>query len=113
MKVVSLVEDNIYIMNTHTIKKKKIIPEVTERISGSEAVLRCLLEEGIDVIFGYPGGAIMPVYDALYHYEDRLKHILTRHEQGAIHAAQGLLICRIPVPPTANMGRLGTVAVVE
>ena len=59
------------------------------RISGAEAVLRCLLEEGVDTIFGYPGGAIMPVYDALYHYQDRLEHILPRHEQGAIHAAQG------------------------
>ena len=57
--------------------------------SGAEAVLRCLLEEGVTTIFGYPGGAIMPVYDKLYHYQDRLKHILPRHEQGAIHAAQG------------------------
>lgn len=61
----------------------------TEKISGAEAILRCLLEEGVDTIFGYPGGAIMPVYDALVHYEDRLQHILPRHEQGAIHAAQG------------------------
>jgi acetolactate synthase-1/2/3 large subunit len=60
-----------------------------ERISGAEAVLRCLLEEGVDTIFGYPGGAIMPVYDALYHYQDRIRHILPRHEQGAIHAAEG------------------------
>jgi len=52
-------------------------------------VILCLLEEGIDTIFGYPGGAIMPVYDQLYFYQDRLKHILPRHEQGAIHAAQG------------------------
>ena len=58
-------------------------------ISGAEAVLRCLLEEGIDTIFGYPGGAIMPIYDALYHYQDRLRHILPRHEQGAVHAAEG------------------------
>jgi acetolactate synthase-1/2/3 large subunit len=61
----------------------------TENISGAEAILRCLLAEGVDTIFGYPGGAIMPVYDALYYYEDRLKHILPRHEQGAVHAAQG------------------------
>jgi len=60
-----------------------------ETITGAEAVLRCFLAEGVDTIFGYPGGAIMPVYDALYHYEDRLRHILPRHEQGAIHAAQG------------------------
>ncbi|MEO9870442.1 biosynthetic-type acetolactate synthase large subunit [Ekhidna sp.] len=61
----------------------------TERLTGSEAILKCLIEEEVETIFGYPGGAIMPVYDALYDYEDQLKHILTRHEQGAIHAAQG------------------------
>lgn len=60
-----------------------------ETMNGAEAVLRCLLEENVDTIFGYPGGAIMPVYDALYHYQDRLKHVLPRHEQGAIHAAEG------------------------
>jgi len=60
-----------------------------EAISGSEAVLRAFIAEGIETIFGYPGGAIMPIYDALYDYNDRLKHILVRHEQGAIHAAQG------------------------
>ncbi|HEU5289660.1 MAG TPA: biosynthetic-type acetolactate synthase large subunit [Cyclobacteriaceae bacterium] len=59
------------------------------KISGSEALLRCLVAEGVNTIFGYPGGAIMPVYDALYHYSDKLNHILVRHEQGAIHAAQG------------------------
>lgn len=58
-------------------------------MTGAEAVIRSLLSEGVDLMFGYPGGAIMPVYDALYDYEDRLQHILTRHEQGAIHAAQG------------------------
>jgi len=67
-------------------KPKKVKKET---ITGAEAVLRCFLAEGVDTIFGYPGGAIMPVYDALYHYEDRLRHILPRHEQGAIHAAQG------------------------
>ena len=60
-----------------------------EKITGSEALLRCLIEEGIDTVFGYPGGAIMPVYDALYNYEKQITHILTRHEQGAIHAAEG------------------------
>lgn len=60
-----------------------------EKMTGAEAVLRCLLAEQVDTIFGYPGGAIMPVYDKLYHYQDRLRHILPRHEQGAIHAAQG------------------------
>ncbi len=59
------------------------------RITGAEAVIRCLLEEGVDLIYGYPGGAIMPVYDELYKYQDKLTHILTRHEQGATHAAQG------------------------
>lgn len=58
-------------------------------ISGAEILLRCLLEEKVDTLFGYPGGAIMPVYDALYGYSDKLNHILVRHEQGAIHAAQG------------------------
>jgi len=60
-----------------------------EIVTGAEAVLKCLLEEGVDTIFGYPGGAIMPVYDALYDYQDRLRHILPRHEQGAVHAAEG------------------------
>ncbi len=59
------------------------------RVSGSEAVILSLLEEKVDTIFGYPGGAIMPIYDALYHYQDDLNHILVRHEQGAVHAAQG------------------------
>ncbi|HEY8691000.1 MAG TPA: biosynthetic-type acetolactate synthase large subunit [Chitinophagaceae bacterium] len=62
--------------------------EVIE-LSGSQAVLQAFLAEDVDVIFGYPGGAIMPIYDALYDYHDRLNHILVRHEQGAIHAAQG------------------------
>lgn len=59
------------------------------KLSGSQAVLEALLAENVDTIFGYPGGAIMPIYDALYDYNDRLKHILVRHEQGGIHAAQG------------------------
>ncbi|WP_118194199.1 biosynthetic-type acetolactate synthase large subunit [Albibacterium indicum] len=59
------------------------------QISGSQAVLEALLAEGIETVFGYPGGAIMPIYDALYDYNDKLKHILVRHEQGGIHAAQG------------------------
>jgi acetolactate synthase-1/2/3 large subunit len=60
----------------------------TKHITGAEAILECLIEEGVDTIFGYPGGAIMPVYDKLMDYEDKLRHILTRHEQGAAHAAQ-------------------------
>ncbi len=59
------------------------------RTSGADAVLRSFLAEDVDLIFGYPGGAIMPVYDALYHYQEQVRHVLTRHEQGAIHAAQG------------------------
>ena len=61
----------------------------SNKISGAEAVIRCLLEEGVDLIYGYPGGAIMPIYDELYKFQDQLIHILTRHEQGATHAAQG------------------------
>ena len=60
-----------------------------KKISGAEAVIRCLIEEKVDILFGYPGGAIMPVYDELYKFQDKVHHILTRHEQGATHAAQG------------------------
>ncbi len=75
-------------------KEKLVIAEPVqingnEHITGAEALLKCLIEEGVDTIFGYPGGAIMPVYDKLMDYEDKLTHILTRHEQGAAHAAQG------------------------
>jgi acetolactate synthase-1/2/3 large subunit len=59
------------------------------KISGAEAVIRCLLAEGVDLVYGYPGGAIMPVYDELYKFQDQLHHVLVRHEQGATHAAQG------------------------
>ncbi|WP_298366284.1 biosynthetic-type acetolactate synthase large subunit [uncultured Lutibacter sp.] len=59
------------------------------KISGAEAVIKCLLEEGADLAYGYPGGAIMPVYDEIYKYQDKFHHVLTRHEQGAAHAAQG------------------------
>ncbi|MHA4896727.1 biosynthetic-type acetolactate synthase large subunit [Pedobacter sp. PWIIR3] len=61
----------------------------TVSVTGSVAVLEGLIAEGTDVVFGYPGGAIMPIYDALYDYNDKLQHILVRHEQGATHAAQG------------------------
>jgi len=76
-------------MDTLELTKEKKTKAATESISGSEAVLRAFVAEGVETIFGYPGGAIMPIYDALYDYHDRLKHILVRHEQGAIHAAQG------------------------
>ena len=74
-------------MQTQT--KKKEVKDNLQKISGAEAVIRCLLAEGVDLIYGYPGGAIMPVYDELYKFQDQLRHILTRHEQGATHAAQG------------------------
>ena len=62
---------------------------MAERITGSHAVMRSLIEEGVEYIFGYPGGAIMPVYDSMMNYQSKIKHILTRHEQGAVHAAEG------------------------
>ena len=62
---------------------------LVETITGAEAVIRAFVEEGVDTLFGYPGGAIMPVYDALYDFRDQLHHVLVRHEQGAVHAAQG------------------------
>ena len=58
-------------------------------INGSESVIKCLIEEEVDTIYGYPGGAIMPIYDALYHYQKEINHVLVRHEQEATHAAQG------------------------
>lgn len=76
-------------MDTLELTKEKKTKATTENISGSEAVLRAFVAEGVQTIFGYPGGAIMPIYDALYDYHDKLTHILVRHEQGAIHAAQG------------------------
>ncbi len=75
------------------VKEKKSSPVMPRdgsgKFTGSQAVLEAFIAEGVETIFGYPGGAIMPIYDALYDYNDRLKHILVRHEQGAIHAAQG------------------------
>jgi acetolactate synthase-1/2/3 large subunit len=75
-------------METATNKKVESTDKITKRISGSEAILLSLIEESVDTIFGYPGGAIMPVYDLLYDYQDKIKHILVRHEQGAAHAAE-------------------------
>lgn len=72
---------------------KKEVQEITAvksvKMSGAEAVIRCLLEEGSTLAYGYPGGAIMPVYDELYKYREKFHHVLSRHEQGAIHSAQG------------------------
>jgi acetolactate synthase-1/2/3 large subunit len=74
---------------TQSVQKEQLTTKPNMNISGSEALLQCLVQENVKHIFGYPGGAIMPVYDALYHYADKLTHLLVRHEQGAIHAAQG------------------------
>jgi acetolactate synthase I/II/III large subunit len=77
-------------MNTIELEEeKKLTTKNSTNVSGSVAVFEILLAENVKTVFGYPGGAIMPIYDALYDYPDRIKHILTRHEQGAIHAAQG------------------------
>jgi acetolactate synthase I/II/III large subunit len=85
------------IMSTIEIIAEKVIPQKKEtpaaktvnELTGSQAVLEAFIAEGVETIFGYPGGAIMPIYDALYDYQEKLKHILVRHEQGGIHAAQG------------------------
>ncbi|MCK5443496.1 MAG: acetolactate synthase large subunit, partial [Maribacter sp.] len=76
-------------METLKEQKKETQSLTTIRMSGAEAIIHCLLAEGVDLLYGYPGGAIMPVYDELYKFQDKLTHILTRHEQGATHAAQG------------------------
>lgn len=76
-------------MRSRTLKKKNVETEKPVRMSGSQAMVRCLIEEGVDIIYGYPGGAIMPFYDELHKHEDEIHHVLTRHEQGATHAAQG------------------------
>ena len=62
---------------------------MARRLTGAEILLESLIAEGVDTVFGYPGGSIITVYDKMYHYGDRLRHVLVRHEQGAIHAAQG------------------------
>lgn len=75
-------------MEVKTASFEKVKTKATT-VSGAEAVIKCLLEEGVETIYGYPGGAIMPVYDELFKYQDKIHHVLTRHEQGATHAAQG------------------------
>ena len=92
----------IIVMDTLELIKEQTKKQVTTTISGGEAVLEACLAEGVETIFGYPGGAIMPIYDALYDYKEKLKHILVRHEQGAIHAAQGF---------ARESGRTGVVSV--
>ena len=74
---------------TQSFETKAISSDTTKRICGSEAIVKCLIAEGVDILYGYPGGAIMPVYDQLYKYQQKIHHVLTRHEQGAAHAAQG------------------------
>ncbi|PWL23434.1 MAG: biosynthetic-type acetolactate synthase large subunit [Fluviicola sp. XM-24bin1] len=76
-------------MKTVELQNEVFAQKPTQTMSGAQAVVQALIDEGTDLLFGYPGGAIMPVYDALYDVEDRLNHVLTRHEQGATHAAQG------------------------
>ncbi|MEM9672902.1 MAG: biosynthetic-type acetolactate synthase large subunit [Bacteroidota bacterium] len=74
----------------HDHEAENILTKETDQVvNGSEAVILSLIEEGVDTIFGYPGGAIMPIYDALFHHRDQLNHVLVRHEQGATHAAEG------------------------
>ena len=62
--------------------------DMSEMMTGAEMVIRALQDQGVEHLFGYPGGAVLPIYDALFHQE-RVKHILVRHEQGAVHAAEG------------------------
>ncbi len=76
-------------METQTLTIEKKETKKTIRISGSEAIVRSLIAEGVKVLYGYPGGAIMPVYDELFKFQDQIHHVLSRHEQGATHSAQG------------------------
>ncbi|MBT8267930.1 MAG: biosynthetic-type acetolactate synthase large subunit [Bacteroidia bacterium] len=76
-------------MQSKTTHKKEPGKDQHVRMSGSEAMVKCLIEEGATTIYGYPGGAIMPFYDELHKHQDEIHHVLTRHEQGATHAAQG------------------------
>ena len=70
-------------------------------LSGAEVLLRALKEQGVDVVFGYPGGAVLPIYDALFN-QNAIRHVLVRHEQGAVHAAEGY---------ARSTGRVGVVLV--
>ncbi|MCD6544378.1 MAG: biosynthetic-type acetolactate synthase large subunit [Flavobacteriaceae bacterium] len=76
-------------METMTKEKQKVENKKSVKMTGAKAIVECLIAEGVDLLYGYPGGTIMPVYDEFYKYQDKLHHVLTRHEQGAIHAAQG------------------------
>ena len=68
------------------------------KIRATQAIMECLLEQGVDTVFGYPGGTILNVYDELYRYQDRIRHILTAHEQGAAHAAVAMPVVRLVAP---------------
>ncbi len=83
------VEEKVKAVRKTSAPKNASTKKSSTKISGAEAVIHCLLAEGVDLLYGYPGGAIMPVYDELFKFQDKLTHILTRHEQGATHAAQG------------------------
>src|SRR5690349_19223256 len=84
METIKVKKDNAKNKNAH-----QFLLQGAEGVTGSVAVLEAFLAEDVETVFGYPGGAIMPIYDALYDYREKLEHILVRHEQGAIHAAQG------------------------
>ena len=77
------------------------------KLNGSEIIAECLLEQGVDTVFGYPGGAVLNIYDALYKYSDRITHILSAHEQGAAHAADGYaeLLSRPQVPAQLTLSQ--------
>ena len=84
---------------------------MSEMMTGAEMVIRALQDQGVEHLFGYPGGAVLPIYDALFH-QDKVKHMLVRHEQGAVHAAEGyarssgkvgcVLVPRAPARPTRS-----------
>ena len=76
-------------MTAHqTIESTAPAADTSRAMTGAEIVVRGLVDQGVEVLFGYPGGAVLPIYDALFH-EPRLRHVLVRHEQGAVHAAEG------------------------
>ena len=96
-------------METRTYNPAKNESATTVKMTGAQALMEAMIHEGAKLMFGYPGGAIMPVYDALYSYQDRIKHVLVRHEQGAIHAAQGFArvtgqtgVCLVTSGPAAT-----------
>lgn len=88
-RVVLQMNSNMESMEVKTAGFKQVSFKETVKVSGAEAVIKSLLAEGVETMYGYPGGAIMPVYDEIFKYQDKIQHVLTRHEQGAVHAAQG------------------------